>query len=160
MEIPPYYQQSIECIFCKQNFKTTKIRSKFIKVEHHETDFQPIYQNKEINPLLYNVYVCEHCGFSFTKDFTKYFAPGVKNLIKEQVANKWVPHSFGHERSIQKGIIAYKLGHPLWYDKKRKVCHYWRISFANSLAIPINRKYRARKTLFRNCSRSICMTLI
>ena len=120
MEIPAYYQQSIECIFCKQNFKTTKIRSKFIKVEHHETDFQPIYENKEINPLLYNIYVCEHCGFSFTKDFTKYFAPGVNNLIKEQVTDKWVSRSFGHERSIQEGIITYKLAIHCGTIKKEK----------------------------------------
>ncbi|MEK3976009.1 DUF2225 domain-containing protein [Psychrobacillus sp. FSL K6-1267] len=110
MEIPPYYQKDIECLHCKNKFKSTKIRSKFIKVESHETDFQPIYQNKDINPLLYNVFVCEHCGFSFTDDFTKYFAPGLKEIIKEKISTNWIPRSYGDVRTIQDGITTYKLG--------------------------------------------------
>ncbi|QEY22543.1 DUF2225 domain-containing protein [Psychrobacillus sp. AK 1817] len=110
MEIPPYYQKDIECLHCKNKFKSTKIRSKFIKVESHETDFQPIYQNKEINPLLYNVFVCEHCGFSFTDDFTKYFAPGLKEIIKEKISTNWIPRSYGDVRTTQDGITTYKLG--------------------------------------------------
>ncbi|WP_144512483.1 DUF2225 domain-containing protein [Bacillus sp. FJAT-22090] len=110
MELSPYYQKDIECLHCKQKFKTTKVRSKFVKVESHESDFQPIYQNKEINPLLYNIFVCEHCGFSFTEEFSKYYAPGVKEDIQEKIANKWVARSFGNERTINEGITAYKLG--------------------------------------------------
>lgn len=120
MEITPYYQKDIECLHCKKKFKTTKVRSKFIKVVGHESDFQPIYQNKEINPLLYNIFVCEHCGFSFTEDFTKYFAPGVKEIIQQEVASKWAPHSFGNERTIQEGIMAYKLGIHCGALKKEK----------------------------------------
>ena len=110
MEIPPYYQKEVVCLHCKNKFKSTKIRSKFIKLETHDTDFQPIYQNKEINPLLYNVFVCEHCGFSFTDDFTKYFAPSVKEAIKENITKHWTSRSYGGERTIQEGISAYKLG--------------------------------------------------
>lgn len=110
MELSPYYQKDIECLQCKLKFKSTKIRSKFIKVVEYATDFQPIYQNSEINPLLYNVFVCEHCGFSFTEDFTKYFAPGVKVLIQEKIADKWTPRTFDGERTIDEGITAYKLG--------------------------------------------------
>jgi len=110
MELTPYYQKEIECLHCKKKFKTTKVRSKFIKVESHHTDFQPIYENKEINPLLYNIFVCEHCGFSFTDEFSKYFAPGVKEIIQEQIASKWAPRTFGNERTIEEGIMTYKLG--------------------------------------------------
>lgn len=109
METLPYYQKELECIHCKKKFKSTKIRSKFIKVESHDTDFQPLYQNNEINPLLYNVFVCEHCGFSFTDDFSKYFAPAMKDAIKEKISNHWTARSYGGERSFQEGIIAYKL---------------------------------------------------
>ena len=110
MELTPYYQKDIECLHCKKKFKSTKVRSKFIKAVSHNSDFQPIYENKEVNPLLYNIFVCEHCGFSFTDDFTKYFAPGVKEIIQEQIASKWTPRSFGNERTIEEGIMTYKLG--------------------------------------------------
>lgn len=110
MELSPYYQKDLECIYCKKKFKTTKVRTKFIKVESHDTDFRPIYQNEEVNPLLYNIFVCEHCGFSFTDDFTKYFAPGLKELIQKEIKDKWMPRSYGEVRSIQEGILSYKLG--------------------------------------------------
>ncbi|TQR09832.1 DUF2225 domain-containing protein [Psychrobacillus soli] len=120
MEISPYYQKSIECLHCKKQFKTTKVRSKFVKVESYASDFQPNYQNKEINPLLYNIFVCEHCGVSFTEEFSKYFAPGVKDELQEKIANKWVPRSYGNERSIEEGINAYKLGIFCGIIKKEK----------------------------------------
>lgn len=120
MEISPYYQKDTECLHCKKKFKTTKVRSKFVKVERHETDFQPVYQNKEVNSLLYNIFVCEHCGFSFTEEFSKYFAPSVKAEIHTQVSSKWVPRSFGNERTIQEGIMTYKLGIHCGTIKKEK----------------------------------------
>lgn len=110
MEISPFYQTSIECLYCKKQFKTTKVRSKFVKVESYASDFQPIYKNKDVNPLLYNIFVCEQCGFSFTEEFSRYFAPGVKDEIQVKIANKWIPRSYGKERTIEEGIIAYKLG--------------------------------------------------
>ncbi|MDI2586483.1 DUF2225 domain-containing protein [Psychrobacillus sp. NEAU-3TGS] len=120
MEISPYYQKSIECLHCKKQFITTKVRSKFVKVESYASDFQPIYQNKEVNPLLYNIFVCEHCGASFTEEFSKYFAPGIKDEIQEKIANKWVPRSYGNERSIELGINTYKLGIIFGTIKKEK----------------------------------------
>ncbi|MFJ7971595.1 DUF2225 domain-containing protein [Psychrobacillus sp. NPDC096389] len=110
MEISPFYQTSIECLHCKKQFKTTKVRSKFVKVESYASDFQPIYQNKDVNPLLYNIFVCEQCGFSFTEEFSRYFAPGTKDEIQVKIANKWISRSYGKERNIEEGIITYKLG--------------------------------------------------
>ncbi|AYC29962.1 DUF2225 domain-containing protein [Paenisporosarcina cavernae] len=109
MELSPFYTKQIECLHCKEKFEITKIRSKFVKVDHQETDFQPIYANPEVNPILYNAFVCEHCGFAFTEDFTKYFAPGVKDEIKEKISSKWIPRSLGGERNRTEAITAYKL---------------------------------------------------
>lgn len=120
MELTPHYQKEIECLHCKKKFKTTKLRSKFVKVERQESDFQPVYLNNEANPLFYNVFVCEHCGFSFTEDFTKYFAPGVKEEIQEKISANWTPHSFGDERTIDQAISAYKLAYLSGTVKKEK----------------------------------------
>lgn len=109
MEISPFYEKSIECLHCKKNFPTLKVRSKSIKIEHTESDFQPIYADNHVNALYYNVFVCQHCGFSFTEDFNKYFAPGVKEQLNEQVCEKWIPHNFKGERTVFQAIQAYKL---------------------------------------------------
>lgn len=109
MEISPFYEKSIECLHCKKNFPTLKVRSKSIKIEHTESDFQPIYADNHVNALYYNVFVCQHCGFSFTEDFNKYFAPGIKEQLNEQVCDKWIPHNFKGERTVFQAIQAYKL---------------------------------------------------
>lgn len=119
MENNPYYEKQIDCIHCKKKFKSLKVRTKFVKVKETESDFRPIYEN-EINPLLYNVFVCEHCGFSFTSDFTKYFAPGTKEIIDKNITAHWKTHSFSGERSISDALQAYKLALVCGNMKKEK----------------------------------------
>lgn len=109
MEVSPFYEKKIECIHCKKSFSTLKVRSKNLRVAKSDTDFQPIYEDNQINALYYNVYVCEHCGFSFTEDFSKYFAPGVAEEIHNQISSKWVHHDFKGERTVFQAIQAYKL---------------------------------------------------
>ncbi|KGR91664.1 hypothetical protein CD30_04980 [Ureibacillus massiliensis 4400831 = CIP 108448 = CCUG 49529] len=120
MEMSPYYEKQIECINCKKTFPSYKVRSKFIKVNQTESDFRPIYADTNVNALFYNVFVCEHCGFSFTEDFNKYFAPGVKEQIDEQITKKWVHHTFSGERTISQAVQAYKLALLCGTIKKEK----------------------------------------
>lgn len=108
-EVPPLYEKKQECLNCKKTFNTLKVRTKSIKIDHTESDFQPIYAEGSVYAYYYNVYVCEHCGFAFTEDFTKYFAPGVHETIDEQITKRWLTHSFGSERTIFQAIQAYKL---------------------------------------------------
>jgi len=109
MDISPYYEKQIECLNCKKPFNTLKVRTKAVKVDHTESDFQPVYTDDSVNGYYYNVFVCEHCGFAFTEDFTKYFAPGVQETFKEQITNNWLIHSFNGERTVFQAIQAYKL---------------------------------------------------
>lgn len=109
MELSPYYEKKMDCLFCQKKFPTTKIRTKFVKVDETDTDFMPIYAENQVQAMYYNVFVCEHCGFSFTEDFTKYFAPGVPEKLKEQICTRWVPHGFSGERTVFQALQAYKL---------------------------------------------------
>ncbi|WP_239433625.1 DUF2225 domain-containing protein [Sporosarcina sp. ACRSL] len=99
----------MDCLHCKEKFTTTKIRSRFVRVTKHESDFKPIYTDPSINPILYNAAVCPSCGFAFTDDFSSYFAPGVKDEIANKITSLWNGRSFGDERSTDEGIEAYKL---------------------------------------------------
>ncbi|RHW36811.1 DUF2225 domain-containing protein [Lysinibacillus yapensis] len=120
MELSPYYEKKVECLCCKKTFNTLKIRSKLVKVGSTDTDFCPIYAEESVPALYYNVFVCEHCGFSFTEDFSKYFAPGIKELITEQISNKWFPRSYSHERSLAEALEAFKLAYVSGTLKKEK----------------------------------------
>ncbi|MER1999712.1 MAG: DUF2225 domain-containing protein [Lysinibacillus sp.] len=109
MEVSPYYEKKIDCLHCKKSFNTFKVRTKSIKVKETETDFMPIYADSNVQAMYYNVFVCEHCGFSFTDDFTKYFAPGTAEEINEKISKNWVQHSFNGERTVFQALHAYKL---------------------------------------------------
>ena len=120
MEVSPFYEKQIECIHCKKHFPTFKVRSKNIRVMSTASDFQPVYSDTQVHAYFYNVLVCEHCGFSFTEDFTKYFAPGTTELISAQITSKWVNHTFNGERSAEKALEAYKLAYLCAVLKKEK----------------------------------------
>ena len=120
MEVSPFYEKKIECLHCKSSFSTLKVRTKNVRVAKSDTDFQPLYEENQVNALYYNVFVCEHCGFSFTEDFSKYFAPGVAEEIYNQISSKWIPHDFKGERTVFQAIQAYKLAFLCATIKKEK----------------------------------------
>jgi uncharacterized protein len=108
-EVTPFYDRNLTCYSCQEEFKTTKIRSRFIKYHQLDSDFCPDYQSVELNPLLYNVNVCPHCGFAFTDSFSKHIVPVIRNEIKEHITNHWSKQDLGDNRTIDEGIKTYKL---------------------------------------------------
>ncbi|RFU70134.1 DUF2225 domain-containing protein [Peribacillus saganii] len=118
--IEPLFDRNIECLFCKGKFTTKKIRSRFIKVTSYDSDFCPYYASDDHNALLYNIYVCPHCGFSASDDFAKYFPPATKEMIAAKVHTNWVPQDFSGIRSIQEAIQTYKLASYCAVLKKEK----------------------------------------
>lgn len=107
--VPPLYNKTMKCPHCKQSFNATKVRKSNIKVTGQDTDLKPLYEDGQINPLFYNCHVCFHCGYSFTEDFTPYFAPGTADVLKASVSDHWVEQDFSGERSPAKAIKSYKL---------------------------------------------------
>ena len=109
MEVSPYYEKKFDCPHCKTAFKSLKIRKNAVRIAATDTDFYPTYTEDSAKGYYYNVFVCEHCGYSFTEDFSPYFAPGVQQTLNEQVCAHWAPHHFKGERTAHEAIQAYKL---------------------------------------------------
>ncbi len=108
-KIEPIYLKSFKCLFCHTPFKSSRVRSRFVRITSHDSDFKPNYQNNEANPLYYNVAVCPQCGFSFTEDFLPTFSPIAKKKIKTFISDQWVPRSYSEKRTIDDAIETYKL---------------------------------------------------
>jgi len=109
MQIEPIYPKSMKCLYCKHPFKTSRVRSRFVRVASHDTDFKPNYKNVEANPLYYNVAVCPSCGFAFTEDFLPYFAPHAEQKIEKIIRANWNERDLTGERTIEDAIETYKL---------------------------------------------------
>jgi uncharacterized protein len=109
-EVTPFYEKQVQCLLCKNSFSTTKIRSRFVKVNRHDGDFCPIYASSDINPLLYNINVCPSCGFSSTEDFNRYIVPTIQEELEEKISLHWTKQDYGKIRNYEKAINTYKLG--------------------------------------------------
>ncbi|CAM3779058.1 DUF2225 domain-containing protein [Mesobacillus zeae] len=109
-EIEPLYDKKCSCILCGKQYTSKKIRSRFVKTTSIDTDFAPVYADPENNPALYYVYVCPHCGFSSTEEFSPFFPPGTKEELQDKVCSHWRPHDYSSKRNIMTAIQTLKLG--------------------------------------------------
>ena len=96
-DLQPLFGQNQECHLCKNKFITMNADRKFIKVDWYDTDFCPIYKEDSINGLLYKIFVCPKCGYSFSTDFSSSFPPGTKAILTECITKKWSPFDFAEK---------------------------------------------------------------
>lgn len=107
--LSPLFDRTITCPLCQTTYTTKKIRSRFVKIEKHESDFRPIYSDPSTNPTYYNVHVCSSCGYSHTDEFTKHMVPVIKKELEQKISSNWTRQDFGQVRTTQDAIKAYKL---------------------------------------------------
>lgn len=111
-QIDPLYDKKENCPFCKHTFTTRKVRSRFIKPLRTESDFGPVFSDKEDNnPLFYFVTVCPQCGFSFTEVSSAYFGKAARERITKEIKEKRDKNiDFCGVRDFNKAVASYKLG--------------------------------------------------
>ncbi len=104
-----YYESKMICNYCKKEYTTYKVRPGRYKVIAQDTDFMPIYEG--INPLLYEVAVCPHCGYAYHKSMARTYGPFML-LIGEIYINQLQKiMNLCKERSIDEAIASYKLAY-------------------------------------------------
>ncbi|MFD1737765.1 DUF2225 domain-containing protein [Bacillus salitolerans] len=104
------FDKSVKCGICKHSYKTKKVRSRFIKTVHSDSDYCSYYQDEENSPLLYHVSVCPKCGYSVTDEFSSYFPPKSIDGIQSSITSQWADRDYGGKRSLKDAVEAYKLG--------------------------------------------------
>ncbi|WP_404347515.1 DUF2225 domain-containing protein [Sutcliffiella horikoshii] len=106
----PYYSKNISCENCQHGYSTLKVKSRFIRPLTHDSDFCTTYQSIEINPLLYYVSVCPHCGYAVTEEFSAKLHEEAHLAIQTKIQKHWNYKDYGQIRSVDTAINAYKLG--------------------------------------------------
>lgn len=102
------YNATSTCGICKFTFETIKVRFSKLRQESCDSDFFIKY--KDVQPILYEVCVCENCGYSdFVSDFEKGPHPREKLKIKERIGKRWKPKNYNCERDPKLAIECYKL---------------------------------------------------
>lgn len=106
-DIDLLYAKEIDCPACGQGFSSKKVRMSRLRLIKRDEDFLSHY--KDINPLLYSVFVCPDCGYAGLEDKFTSLRPGDQELVREKVTSKWKTRSYGGIRNINDGIESHKL---------------------------------------------------
>jgi uncharacterized protein (DUF2225 family) len=101
------YNKTIKCPVCTEKLDVTKVRSSAIKVLSRDTDLCVYYEG--INPLFYDVFVCEHCGYAAQAEKFETISAADAKIILENIQPKWNKRSFSGDRNIDQAIEAFKL---------------------------------------------------
>ncbi|GLC89539.1 DUF2225 domain-containing protein [Lysinibacillus piscis] len=104
-----YYESHVDCKFCKKHFTTYKVRPNRYKITEEHSDFMPVYEG--LNPLLYEVAVCPHCGFAYHKSMTRTYGPFMQLIEEIYIKELRKPMNICHERTIDDAITSFKLAY-------------------------------------------------
>lgn len=101
------YDKEIICPVCSKKTIVTKVKSKVCKVASRDTDFCVYYE--DVNPMLYDIWICENCGYASMGDKFESITTREAKLIHDTISQKWVKRSMSGERSVDSAIEAFKL---------------------------------------------------
>lgn len=101
------YNKFIICPVCSKKIVITKVKLGACKVASRDSDFCTYYEN--FNPLLYEVWVCEYCGYAALFDKFEQITHKDTKVIAEKIKPHWSQRSYSGERSIDSALEAFKL---------------------------------------------------
>jgi hypothetical protein len=103
---PALYQQSKTCPACGRKFDVTKARNSACVVLKRDSDFRVVCSG--IDPNLYTVWVCPHCGYAAGESTFEDLMTREKPAVKEALASRPLPAGTQGERTTEGAIAAYE----------------------------------------------------
>lgn len=101
------FLKEIECPVCSNKFKTPSVKVNSPRIAGKDSDFFIRYS--VINPYLYDVYICNSCGYSAMKgDFSKIRQFQIDLVLKE-IKPKWKGRTYPSIFTEEVAIERYKL---------------------------------------------------
>lgn len=101
------YNKEVVCPVCSKKFQTTKVKARATKVKSRDSDFCVHYE--DINPIYYDAWVCENCGYANQADKFEEISHNEADILRNRLMPKWNKHSLSGERDIDTAIEAFKL---------------------------------------------------
>lgn len=100
------YPKRHTCPCCGAVFASAAVRSRFARVVRTDTDFCPHFEG--VNPLFYEVVVCEACGYAFDELDSEPLNPAARRIARERCAGA-PPRGFGGPRGLEQAVAAHRL---------------------------------------------------
>jgi len=104
-----FFEQQKACPVCQYKFTVTRVRSSACFVIERDTDFSVKY--RDINPLLYSIWVCPNCQYANTdREFNEPLRPNELERLKKGLALlRSEEPDFSGERTTQVGLRSFEL---------------------------------------------------
>ncbi|MGD8400385.1 MAG: DUF2225 domain-containing protein [Bacillota bacterium] len=101
------YSATVTCPVCNRPFPVTKVRVGSYRIADRDSDFAINFEG--VNPIFYEVFVCENCGYAALQDCFANIGPAGQKIIAATVTPYWRPKSYGGERTLDGALDTYKL---------------------------------------------------
>lgn len=118
MEKKLIYETEKECPLCAKSFRVIKTRVG-IKLISMDTDFRMQYEG--VNPYLYMVWVCPHCGYAAPDTCFAPLRESEKAILLKALQGKEIGIDLQGERTIDQALASYKLA--VYFGELRKIPH-------------------------------------
>lgn len=100
-------EKTFICKVCNNDFKQNVVRD--TKLKYISSDFDLHANYEPIEPLLYDVYVCPHCGYSATSMFFNKIPNVHIPKILQHITPRYTPRKFNKVLSYNDGIDRHKM---------------------------------------------------
>lgn len=99
------WKKEVICPICGTNFTTLNYKKKSQTLLETESDFHEVYE--EIDPIMYDIWVCPHCYYSAkAADFEKIQLMEIRVMAKDRRKSKF---DFKAIRTYQSAVESFKL---------------------------------------------------
>lgn len=118
MEKKLIYETEKECPLCANAFKVIRTRVG-LKLVSMDTDFRMKYEG--VDPYLYIVWVCPHCGYAAPDTCFAPLTESEKAILLKTLQGKEVGIDLQGERTVDQALVSYKLA--IYFGELRKIPH-------------------------------------
>jgi uncharacterized protein (DUF2225 family) len=107
MDNKKIYNTTVICPVCNNQFPGTKVRLGAYRITGRDSDFAVNCEG--INPIFYDIFVCDNCGYAAYQDRFDNILPKDRTIIATQIYPFWKQHNYSGERTLETALQTYKL---------------------------------------------------
>lgn len=102
------YDKEVVCPLCQQKITVRVVKRSGLRLIRKDSDSLPYY--KYINPLFYDVWLCNHCGYAALEtNFLTELTSSEKELIYQRVSSYWQYRDYPPTMPLDMALDRYKI---------------------------------------------------
>jgi len=102
------FDSEVECPVCHHGIAVRRLKRSALRLKSRDTDFMPVYEH--INPLYYDIWVCNHCGYAASESsFHQPLTKAEIEAVLQNISVKWRARNYPRFYDADVAVERYKL---------------------------------------------------